>query len=65
MKNISAGLHQFNAFKYYNNLIILGGFNVDPDETNMSDFLNVYNLKNFVKEKHVIKILRILHVLAW
>lgn len=43
MKNISAGLHQFNAFKYYNNLIILGDFNVDPDENNMSDFLNVYN----------------------
>ena len=40
MKNISAGLDQFNAFKYYNNIIILGDFNVDPDENNMSDVYN-------------------------
>ena len=49
MKNISTGLDQFSAT--YDNLILLGGFNVEPEEVNMLDFLNIYNLKNFVKQK--------------
>ena len=48
MKNISTGLDQFSAT--YNNLILLGGFNVEP-EVNMLDFLNRYNLKYLVKQK--------------
>ena len=53
MKNISTGLDQFSAT--YDNLILLGDFNVDPEEVNMSDFLNIYNLKNLVKLKTCFK----------
>ena len=49
MQNISTGLDQFSAT--YNNLILLGDFNVEPEKVNMLDFLNVYNLKNLVKQK--------------
>ena len=49
MKNISTGLDQFSAT--YDNLILLGDFNVEPEEVNMLDFLNIYNLKNLVKQK--------------
>ena len=49
MKNISTGLDQFSAT--YVNLILLGDFNVEPEEVNMLDFLNIYNLKNLVKQK--------------
>ena len=49
VKNISTGLDQFSAT--YNNLILLGDFNVEPEEVNMLDFLNIYNLKNLVKQK--------------
>ena len=49
VKNISTGLDQFSAT--YDNLILLGGFNVEPEEVNMLDFLNIYNLKNLVKQK--------------
>ena len=49
MKNINTGLDQFSAT--YNNLILLGDFNVEPEEVNMLDFLNIYNLKNLVKQK--------------
>ena len=49
MKNISTGLDQFSAT--YDNLILLGGFNVEPEEVKMLDFLNIYNLKNLVKQK--------------
>ena len=49
MKNISTGLDQFSAT--YDNLILLDDFNVEPEEANMLDFLNTYNLKNLVKQK--------------
>ena len=49
MKNISTKLDQFSAT--YDNLILLGDFNVAPEEVNMLDFLNIYNLKNLVKQK--------------
>ena len=49
MKNIRTGLDQFSAT--YDNLILLGNFNVEPEEVNMLDFLNIYNLKNLVKQK--------------
>ena len=49
VKNISTRLYQFSAT--YHNLILLGHFNVEPEEVNMLDFLNIYNLKNLVKQK--------------
>ena len=49
MKNISTGLDQFSAT--YDNLILLGDFNFEPEEVNMSDFLNMYNPKNLTKLK--------------
>ena len=35
----------------YENIILIGDFNVEPNEANMSDFLNIYNLRNLAKEK--------------
>ena len=32
-------------------LMVIGDFNVEPNEANMSDFLNIYNFKNLVKQK--------------
>ena len=49
VKNISTGLDQFSAT--YDNLILLGDFNVASEEVNMLDFLNTYNMKNLVKQK--------------
>ena len=49
VRNISTGLDQFSAT--YDKLILLGDFNVEPEEVNMSDFLNIYNLRNLVKQK--------------
>ena len=49
VKNISTGLDQFSAT--YDNLILLGDFNFEPEEVNMSDFLNMYNPKNLTKLK--------------
>ena len=48
MKNITTGLEQFSVA--YDNLI-LGNFNVKPEKESMLDFLNIYNLKNLVKQK--------------
>ena len=33
----------------YENFIIMGDFNAEPSEKAMSDFLDIYNLKNLVK----------------
>ena len=30
----------------YDNIIVLGDFNVEPEEAKMSEFLNIYSLKN-------------------
>ena len=49
MKNIRTGLDQLSAT--YDNLILIGDFNVEPEEEIMLDFLNLYNLKNLVKQK--------------
>ena len=49
MKNISTRLDQFSAT--CDNLILLGDFNVEPKEANMLDFLNIYILKNLLKQK--------------
>ena len=33
----------------YNNLVLLGDFNAEPEEESISEFLNLYNLRNLVK----------------
>ena len=48
VKNITTGLDQFSVA--YDNLI-LGNFNVKPEKESMLDVLNIYNLKNLVKQK--------------
>ena len=35
--------------KRYDNVILLGDFNNEPEEKHMSNFLNTYHLKNIVK----------------
>ena len=49
LKNISRGLDQFSVT--YDNLILQGDVNVEPEEVNMLDFLNLHNLKNLMKQK--------------
>ena len=49
VKNISTGIGQFSATS--DNLILIGNFNVEPEEENILDFLNAYSLKNLVKQK--------------
>ena len=51
MKNISAGIDQFSATYENLILIVIGDFNVKPEEDNISDFLNIHNLKNLVRQK--------------
>ena len=46
---VNIDIDQFSAT--YDNLILLVDFNVEPEEVNMLDFLNIYNLKNLVKQK--------------
>ena len=41
--------------KKYDNFILLGDFNNEPEEKNMSNFLNTYHLKNTVKQKTCFK----------
>ena len=35
----------------YDNIILLGDFNVDPEEAKMSEFLKMHSLKNLVSQK--------------
>ena len=46
-KNIGTRLDQFSAT--YDNLILIGDFNVEPEEENVLHSLNIYNLKNLEK----------------
>ena len=39
----------------YENIIILGGFNVEAKEKSISDFMSTYNLKSLVKQKTCFK----------
>ena len=48
-ENISSELGQFS--ETYSNLILIGDVNVETKEDNMPDFLNIYSLKNLVKQK--------------
>ena len=39
----------------YDNIILLGDFNVEPEEAKMTEFLNRYSLKNLASQKPVSK----------
>ena len=39
----------------YDNIILLGDFNVESEEAKMSEFLNIYSLKNFAFQKTCFK----------
>ena len=39
----------------YENIILLGDFNVEIEEKNMSEFMSVYSLRNLVKQKPCFK----------
>ena len=53
MKNINTGIDQFSTT--CDNVILLGDFNDEPEEDNISNFLNIYNLKHLVKQKKYYK----------
>ena len=50
---ISKSLDYFSTS--YDNLILLGDFNVEPEEKHMANFLNLYNLNNLVHQKTCFK----------
>ena len=39
----------------YDNLVILGYFNAEPEEESIAEFLNLYNLKNLVEQNTCFK----------
>ena len=61
LSSVSAALDKLCAD--YENIILLGNFNVEVKEKNISDFMSTYNLKSLVKQKHVLKTLITRHVL--
>ena len=48
----------------YDNFIVLGDFNAKVTESGMSNFMEIYKLKNLQKEQLVLKTLATLLVLA-
>ena len=51
VKNICKTLEKLSTT--YGNLILLGDFNADPEEESIAEFLNLYNLKNLVKQLQI------------
>ena len=49
LRNISSALDKLSAD--YENIILLGDFNIQVEEKEMADFMNVYNLKTLIKQK--------------
>ena len=39
----------------YDNLVLVEDFNAEPEEESISEFLNLYNLKNLLKQKTCFK----------
>ena len=39
----------------YDNIILLGDFDIEPEEAKMSEFLNMYSLKNLVSKNTCFK----------
>lgn len=40
---------------FHDNMIVFGDFNAELNETNIRNSLKLYNLKNLIKEKDIIK----------
>ena len=55
---------QSSKYAKYDNFIVLGDFNAKLTESGMSNFMEIYNLKNLQKEQLVLKTLATLLVLA-
>ena len=53
LKNICKTLDKLSST--YENLILLGDFNAEPEEESIAEFLNLYNLKNLVKQNTCFK----------
>ena len=47
LSNLSTALDKFCT--YYENIILLGDFNVEVEEKSMSEFMSLYSLRNLVK----------------
>ena len=47
LSNLSTALDKFCT--YYENIILLGDFNVEVEEKSMSEFMRLYSLRNLVK----------------
>ena len=50
---VSLGLDKLT--QQYDNIILMGDFNCEHNDTEMSDFCEIYGLKNFVKEPTCLK----------
>ena len=53
LKNICKTRGKLNST--YANLVLLGDFNAEPEEESIAEFLNLYNLKNLVKQNTCFK----------
>ena len=53
LRNISTALDKL--FTDYENIILLGDFNIEAEEKNLSDFMSVHNLKTLIKQKTCFK----------
>ena len=53
LKNICKTLKQLSAT--YDNLVLLRDFNAKPEEKSIAEFLNLYNLKDLVKQNTCFK----------
>ena len=53
LKNICKTLGKLNST--YDNLVLLRDFNAEPEEESISEFLNLYSLKNLVKQSTCFK----------
>ena len=53
LKKICKTLDEFNST--YDNVVLLGDFNAEPEEESIAAFLNLYNLKNLLKQNTYFK----------
>ena len=53
LKNVCKSLDKLNST--YDNLVLLGDFNAEPEEESIAQFLNFYNLKDLVKQNTCFK----------
>ena len=62
LSNKSAALDKLGTD--YENIILLINFNVEAKKKNIYEFMNTYNLKSLVKQKHALRTLITRHVLT-